>query len=427
MALTRPVDRNIVGHRFFARFATFCWQGCSMHTPSSRSSTATAVPLLDVSRQNDGLRDDLLAALADVCDSGRFIHGPQCAELESRVAEYCQAGHAVACASGSDALLLALMVLDIGPGDEVILPSFTFFATAGAVWRLGAKPVFADIEPHTFNVDLESVRRQITPATRAIIPVHLFGQCADMDALAEIAADAKIAIIEDAAQAIGAQWCGRRAGSMGRLGCFSFYPTKNLGGCGDGGMITTDDAQLAARLRILRDHGQHPQYHHQLVGINSRLDTLQAAALLVKLARLDRWTTQRRENAERYAASFARLGLSTQLGLPAESNACHHVWNQYTIRVPGGARDELRERLAAAGIGSAVYYPVPLHLQECFAPLGYQRGSLPETERAAREVLSLPIFPGLTVEEIETVVDAVGRALAECDRSAGRRRDASAA
>ncbi|MEX0936622.1 MAG: DegT/DnrJ/EryC1/StrS family aminotransferase [Pirellulales bacterium] len=398
-----------------------------MHTPSSRSNAANSVPLLDVSRQNDGLRDELLAALADVCDSGRFIHGPQCAELESRVAEYCQTTHAVGCASGSDALLLALMVLDIGPGDEVILPSFTFFATAGAVWRLGAKPVFADIVPDTFNVDPESVRRQITPATRAIIPVHLFGQCADMDALAEITADAKIAIIEDAAQAIGAEWAGRGAGSMGRLGCFSFYPTKNLGGCGDGGMITTDDAQLAARLRILRDHGQHPQYHHQLVGINSRLDTLQAAALLVKLARLDRWTTQRRENAQRYAGSFARLGLNTRLGLPAESNACHHVWNQYTIRVPEGARDELRERLAGVGVGSAVYYPVPLHLQECFAPLGYKIGSLPETERAAREVLSLPIFPGLSAQEIDAVVDAVGRALPECGRDVGRRRDASAA
>jgi dTDP-4-amino-4,6-dideoxygalactose transaminase len=338
--------------------------------------------------------------------------------LEEALAEYCGAKYVVGCASGSDALLLALAALGVGAGDEVILPSFTFFATAGAVWRVGARPVFADIEPDSFNLDPRSVAECITPATRAILPVHLFGQCADMAALTAIAREHGLHLIEDVAQAIGAELGGTRAGSFGQIGCFSFYPTKNLGGCGDGGMMTTDDEALAARLRILRDHGQHPQYHHRLVGFNSRLDSLQAAALLVRLPHLETWAGQRTENARRYAEGFRAAGLAETFSLPREAPGGRHVWNQYTIRAPGGYRDALKAAVAAAGVGTAVYYPIPLHLQECFAELGYRPGRLPETERAAREVLSLPIFPGLTEAESELVVRTIAQQWRACTRRA---------
>jgi dTDP-4-amino-4,6-dideoxygalactose transaminase len=366
--------------------------------------------MLDVSRENALLRSEIDAAIAEVCDSGAFVHGPACAKLEAAVAKYCGTEHAVGCASGSDALLLSLMVLGIGPGDEVILPSFTFFATAGAVSRLGARPVFVDILPDSFNLDPADLIGKITTSTKAIIPVHLFGQCARMNELRQIAAAAhNIPIIEDACQAIGAEFASQRAGSLGTLGCLSFYPTKNLGGFGDGGMITTSDADLAAQLRVLRDHGQQPRYYHHLVGLNSRLDTLQAAVLGVKLPRLDDWAEARGQHAERYAAEFANRGLGKQIVAPVVDGNCRHVWNQYTVRVTRGHRDALQNYLAERKIGSAIYYPVPLHLQECFAPLGYRAGSLPVTERAAREVLSLPVYPELTADEQRIVIEAVDR------------------
>lgn len=376
---------------------------------SEKPTNSSPVPMLDVNRQNSPLRKEIDAAIDTVCRSGAFVHGPACQGFEEAIADYCGTQHAVGCASGSDALLLSLMALDIKQGDEVVLPSFTFFATASAVWRLGAKPVFADILPETFNIDPDDVRRKITSATKAILPVHLFGQCADMGKLSAIAQEADIPIVEDAAQAIGAKIADRRAGSLGALGCFSFYPTKNLGAFGDGGVVTTDSDDLAEKMRKLRDHGQYPRYHHAVVGVNSRLDSLQAAVLSVKLSRLDGWSAGRAKNAERYASEFARLQLHQQLGAPTVSENFSSVWNQYTIRVAEGRRDELQRHLASQQIGSAVYYPIPLHMQQCFAELGYQEGSLPATEQAAREVLSLPIFAELEQREQDRVI----RALAE--------------
>ena len=369
-------------------------------------STAS-VPLLDIQRQHGPLQDQIDAALRSVCDSGRFILGPQCEELERSVATYCQVEHAIACASGSDALLLALMAAEIGPGDEVLLPSYTFFATAGAVWRLGATCVFVDIDPITFNLDPADVARRLTKASKAIIPVHLFGQCADMETLDPIVRKHKLLVIEDAAQAIGAELAGRRAGSMGDIGCISFYPTKNLGGIGDGGMLTTNDSALADKLRLLRGHGMQPRYYHQLVGINSRLDTLQAAVLGVKFPHLDRWTGMRQQNAQHYTQLFAERGLDRVVGLPQSAPKRRHVWNQYIVRIPDGRRDALREYLERSGVGTEIYYPVPLHLQSCFQSLGYQTGSLPESERAAKETIALPIFPELTADERQTVVDHI--------------------
>jgi dTDP-4-amino-4,6-dideoxygalactose transaminase len=372
-----------------------------------------SVPLLDLARQHTGLKEQILAAIGHVCDTGGFVLGAEVVELEKNLAEYCQAKHAVGCASGSDALLLALMALGIGPGDEVILPSFTFFATASAVTRLGARPVFADIEPGTFNIDPQAVERLITPATKAILPVHLFGQTADMGAIGRIAATAGVAVVEDAAQAIGAEFRrdpagrGARAGSMGQVGCFSFYPTKNLGGAGDGGMLTTQSDELADRLRLLRGHGMRPRYFHATIGINSRLDSFQAAVLGVKLPHLDRWTAMRQANAQRYSAMLAEAGLDRVLGLPEARPERRHVWNQYVVRIPDGLRDPLRQRLTEAHIGTEIYYPLGLHQQECFRSLGYAEGALPETERAAREVLALPIFPELTAAEQRVVVDCM--------------------
>jgi len=362
------------------------------------------VPLLDLGRQHQPLLDELTAALRRVCQSGAFVLGPEVKNLEQAVAAYCRVKHAIGCASGSDALLLALMACDVGPGDEVILPSFTFFATASAATRLGAKPVFADIDHETFNIDPVAVDRLLTPATKAIIPVHLFGQCADMGAINRIATTYKVPVIEDAAQAIGAEWDGHRAGSLGAIGCFSFYPTKNLGGAGDGGMLTTNDDKLADRLRLLRQHGMNPRYYHKVVGINSRLDSFQAAVLNVKLPRLDQWTELRQANAARYDELFIEAGLDRVLTLPKASANRRHVWNQYVVRVPHGRRDELRESLTKAKIGTEIYYPLGLDDQECFRYLGYKPGDLPETDRAAREVLALPIFPELTAKEQQCVV-----------------------
>lgn len=368
------------------------------------AATPLPVPLIDVQRQYQPLEAEISAAIGRVCASGRFVLGPECQQFEQAVAAYCHAPHAITCASGSDALILALMACNVGRGDEVIVPSYTFFATAAAVARLGATPVFVDIEPHGFNIDPARVISAITPRTRAIIPVHLFGQCADMARISAVAQKHSLVVIEDAAQAIGAEYRGCRAGTMGDMACFSFYPTKNLGGFGDGGLLTTRDPQRAATLRLLRVHGMEPRYYHQILGVNSRLDTLQAAVLNVKLPHLDRWTSLRQAHAARYGELLARHGLDRVLGLPATLPRRRHVWNQYVVRVPDGRRDALREHLSRQKIGSEIYYPVPLHLQACFAYLGYQSGQLPETERASHETIALPIFPELTAVEQETVV-----------------------
>jgi dTDP-4-amino-4,6-dideoxygalactose transaminase len=382
------------------------------HAPSPKSPKLAAnVPLLDVNRSTAELREELLAAVARVIDSGRFLFGPDVAQLEQSIAKISGVAHAVACSSGSDALLLALMALDIGDGDEVIVPSFTFFATASAVWRVGARPVFVDIDPHTFNLDPSHIEDAITPLTRAIIPVHLFGQCADMDAIGVIAQQRGVHLIEDLAQAIGAKFKSWPAGSMSAVGALSFYPTKNLGGFGDGGMLITHDAALAEQLRLLAVHGMSPRYYHHVVGIASRMDSIQAAVLNVKHSKLPEWTNQRSANARRYEELITTAGLEGQVVLPRTDPRCHHVWNQYTIRIPGGRRDVVKSHLAAAGVSSEIYYPVPLHLQKCFQSLGHGVGSLPHTEKAAREVLSLPIFPEMTAIEQETVVARLAEAL----------------
>lgn len=370
-------------------------------------SSLAAVPLLDVQRENAPLFAEIMEAIRRVCQSGCFVLGPECQKLESALADYCQVQHAVGCASGSDALLLALMACGVGVGDEVIVPSYTFFATASAVWRLGARPVFVDIEPESYNIDPDLIEKNITAATRAIIPVHLFGQCAEMDSIGRIAEEHNLAIIEDAAQAIGAQYKGRPAGSMGHVGCFSFYPTKNLGGFGDGGMLVTDDAEMAQKLRLLRGHGMHPRYYHQTVGINSRLDAIQAAVLGVKLPHLERQCAKRQANARRYTQMFCDFGLDRVLGLPRVQPERRHVWNQYVIRIPDGRRDALRQHLTQLNIGTEIYYPVPLHEQECFSTLNPGPGILSETERAARETIALPIFPEIACIEQEAVVEQI--------------------
>lgn len=371
------------------------------------SPSSAGVPLLDVQRQYQTIRCELIEAIERVCDSGRFVLGPDCEQLEKALATYCQVPHAVACASGSDALLLALMAYGVGPGDEVLMPSYTFFATASAASRLGATPVFVDIEPTTFNLNARMLESRFTPATKAIIPVHLYGQCADMRAIMTLADRHKIPVIEDACQAVGAEFENRRAGSWGQLGCLSFYPTKNLGGFGDGGLLTARTKELADKLQLLRGHGMQPRYYHQVVGINSRLDSLQAAVLNVKLPHLEYWTAARQANARRYGEMFAACRLDRILGLPLVAPHCRHVWNQFVIRVPNGKRDALRAHLTERRIGSEIYYPVPLHLQECFRDLGYSPGSLPESERAAKETLALPIFPELTAAEQQTVVHEI--------------------
>ncbi len=376
------------------------------------------VPLLDVNRGNAPFQARIAAAIADVSQSGRFLYGPDVVELEKSIAAKCETKHAIGCASGSDALLLSLMALGVGAGDEVITPSFTFFATASAAWRLGAKPVFLDIDPISFNIDPQLLEDAITPRTKAIIPVHLFGQCAEMSAINEIAGRHDLPVIEDAAQAIGAKYHDKPAGGLGCISCFSFYPTKNLGGFGDGGMLTTNDDDLAACLRRLAAHGMEPRYYHREVGINSRLDSIQAAVLRIKLEALDQWTQSRQENAALYQELFADAGLQDELTLPVAAAHQCHVWNQYTIRIPGNRRNALREYLAAQQIGSEIYYPVPLHQQECFASLGYEAGSLPHTERAAQEVLSLPIFPELRDDEQQSVVAGIRQFLAQAKASA---------
>lgn len=370
-------------------------------------TTEMKVPLLDLRAQYESLRAEMRAAVDRVFESQGFVLGREVSALEEEIAAYTGARHAIGCASGSDALLLALMALDVKAGDEIITTPYSFFATAGAIARLGARPVFVDIEPRTYNIDVDQIESAITEHTRALLPVHLYGQCAEMNALASVASRHNLPVIEDAAQAIGAQDASRGAGSMGQIGCFSFYPTKNLGGAGDGGMLSTNDDEIAARLRSLRVHGEASKYHHREIGFNSRLDTLQAAVLRVKLPHLDEWSDARAQHAARYRELFTNAGLLEEIELPFAREGARHIYNQYVVRVRGGRRDALVEHLKRAGVGTEVYYPVPLHLQECFRYLGYQEGDFPEAERAARETLALPVYPELTQEQQGYVVESI--------------------
>ena len=363
------------------------------------------VPLLDLKAQYDTIQDDIQRELGQVCSDQSFILGPLVQNLERVLADFIGAREAVGVASGSDALLLSLMELGVRAGDEVVTVPFTFFATAGVISRLQAKPVFVDITPDTWNMDPEKLAEGVTSQTRAILPVHLFGQCADMTGIRQAVAGRNLPIIEDACQAIGASRDGVKAGAMGRTGCFSFFPSKNLGGFGDGGMITTQDSTIAERLRLLRVHGSRSEYHHHLIGTNSRLDALQAAVLLVKFRRLSTWTAKRQENAASYHRLFREAGLLDRITLPVVGRGNEHVFNQFTIRTP--RRDELSVHLTEKGIGNRIYYPVPLHLQECYQDLGYQKGDFPAAEQAAQEVLSLPIYPELTSGQLEYVVDTI--------------------
>ncbi len=364
------------------------------------------VPLLDLKEQNAALRPEVEAALGRVLDSNGFILGGEVAELECELAGYCGTKYAIGCASGSDAILLALMALDVVAGDEVITTPYSFFATVSAITRLGAVPVFVDIDPVTYNLDAEQIESKITARTKAIEPVHLFGQCADMAALKKISIKYGIPLVEDAAQAIGAEEGGARAGAMSEAGCFSFYPSKNLGGMGDGGFITTNDDAIAKKLLALRVHGSEERYYHKYVGINSRLDGFQGAVLRVKLPHLDTWTDQRRTNAANYRHLFTDLGLTEHIGIPSERENVKHIYNQYVVRIPE-SRDRLRTLLTEKGIGTDIYYPVPLHLQECFAYLGYKAGDMPESEKAAIETLALPIFPELRRDQQEYIAESV--------------------
>jgi len=369
------------------------------------------VPLLDLKAQYHSIKAEIGAAIDAVLESQHFILGPTVEECERRIADYSACKFGVGVTSGTDALLLALMAEGIGPGDEVITTPFTFFATAGSIARVGAKPVFVDICPKSYNIAASKIEKHVTKNTKAIMPVHLFGQCAEMDPILEIAQRHGLVVIEDAAQAIGAEYKGRRAGSMGHYGCFSFFPSKNLGGGGDGGMVVTQDPERAERLRILRVHGSKPKYYHKVIGGNFRLDALQAAIVGAKLPHLDAWTAGRQANAQRYRRLFQEAGLVEQglVVLPAEIPERRHIYNQFVVRVP--RRDELRKHLTDQGIGTEIYYPVPLHLQECFRYLGYGEGDCPESEAAARDTVALPIYPELTGEQIRYVVDCTGRFL----------------
>ncbi|HET6932822.1 MAG TPA: DegT/DnrJ/EryC1/StrS family aminotransferase [Candidatus Acidoferrum sp.] len=368
------------------------------------------VPLLDLKAQYATIKDEILAAMAEVMESQQFILGPKVEECEKAVAKYSNCQFAVGVTSGSDALIACLMAENIGPGDEVITTPYTFFATVGAISRLGATPVFVDIDPVTYNIDVSQIAGKITKKTRAIIPVHLYGQMADMDPIMALAESHKLVVIEDAAQAIGSEYKGRRAGSIGHYGCFSFFPSKNLGAAGDGGMIVTNDAERAERLRVLRAHGSKPKYFHKVVGGNFRLDALQAAIVSAKLPHLDNWTAGRQRNAKVYDRLFAEAGLveagdgKSDVTLPKVAMN-RHIFNQYVIRVP--ERDQLQSYLKNHGVGTEVYYPVPMHIQECFAYLGHKAGDFPKSESAANETLALPIYPELTELHLGHVVGCI--------------------
>jgi dTDP-4-amino-4,6-dideoxygalactose transaminase len=371
------------------------------------------VSLLDLKAHHEPLHQEIMAAMEQTFRSQAFILGPEVGKLEEQVAAYCQAKYGIGVTSGTDALLIALMALGVGPGDEVITTPYSFFATAGAVVRLGAKPVLVDIDPRTFNLDPHRIEKAVTQRTKAIIPVHLYGQSADMRPIMDLAHRLNLAVIEDAAQAIGTEYAdGRRVGSIGTIGCFSFFPSKNLGCLGDGGMVVTNDPDLAERIRILRTHGSKPKYYHKLIGGNFRLDTIQAAVLNVKLKYLDQWTKRRQDNADRYEMLFQQSGLvqKGRVRLPeavyrTSSVKHYHIYNQFVLRVE--QRNDLMAHLKQKGIGTEVYYPVPFHLQECFRYLGHQEGDFPESERAANETVAIPIYPELTPAQQAEVVGAV--------------------
>jgi dTDP-4-amino-4,6-dideoxygalactose transaminase len=373
------------------------------------SAIRTPVKLLDLEAQYQPLRAEILAAITRVCDSQRFILGPEVDALERELSAYLGVAHAVSVSSGTDALLAAFMALGIGAGDEVITSTFSFFATAGCVARVGAKPVFVDIDPVTYNLDPALVQRAITTRTRAIVPVHLYGLCAEMDPLLVVAREKGIPIVEDAAQAIGATYQSRQAGTIGAIGCFSFFPSKNLGAFGEGGLVATNDSTLASEIKLLRNHGAEPKYFHKRIGGNFRLDALQAAVLRVKLPHLERWTSMRQRNAERYKALFEDAGLTDRVTLPTTPSDRRHIFNQYVIRV--ARRGHVRRVLDDRGIGTEIYYPVPFHLQECFSSLGHRRGDFPHAEAAADSVLALPIYPELTMEQQRAVVGALADAV----------------
>ena len=375
---------------------------------TGETSEVSSAPFefLDLRAQFATIREEVLEAVTRVLESQKFILGDEVRRLEEEIASMLGARHAVACASGSDALVLALMAAGVGPGDEVITCPFTFVATAGAIARVGAKPVFVDIDPQTFNIDPGQIGAAITPATRAILPVHLFGLPANLDPILALAKERGFVVIEDAAQAIAARFAGRAVGTLGAFGCFSFFPSKNLGGAGDGGLVTTEDPSAADRLRVLRVHGSRRKYHHEILGANSRLDALQAAILRVKLGHLERWTAAREAVAERYRALFAQYAWSDRVVLPARApTGSRHVYNQFTIRC--GERDALRDFLKTSGIATETYYPIPLHRQPAFAYLGCRPGQFPESEQASREALSLPIYPELNATQQESVVRAI--------------------
>ena len=367
------------------------------------------VPLLDIPLSYEAVLADVEKNINEVIRSGYFILGPVVEELERQIAAYCGAKYAVGVSSGTDALLISLMAAGIGEGDEVITTPFTFFATAGSISRLGAKPVFVDIEPSTFNINPKHIEKNITNKTRAIIPVHLYGQCADMDPILDLAKKNNLAIIEDAAQAIGSKYKGGGAGSLGDYGCFSFFPTKNLGGFGDGGMVTMASEELYEQVKTLRVHGSNNKYYHKVIGGNFRLDAIQAAVVLAKLKFLDQCTEKRRSNAQTYDRLFKEKGATDSLTLPQEIIP-HHVYNQYIVRVKE-KRDELRSFLGGKNIATEIYYPLPLHLQDCFASLGYKKGDFPESEKAADEIIALPIFPELTTDQLEYVAASISHFL----------------
>ncbi len=374
-------------------------------TVPSRTAAPTIFPFLDLKAQYRSIRAEINEAIQRVMESQHFILGPEVLALEKEVAAYTGARFGIGCASGSDALLLALMGLEIGPGSEVITTPFTFVATAGSIARLGARPVFVDIDPATYNLDPQKLAAAITPRTKAIMPVHLYGMSADLEPMMKLADARGIPVLEDCAQAIGATYGGTPAGSIGLCGCFSFFPSKNLGGAGDGGMVTSNDEAFADKLRVLRTHGSRTKYDYELIGMNSRLDALQAAILRVKLPHLDAWAVARQRNAERYTELFTSAGLDSVIGLPQVGRNCNHIYNQFVIRAL--RRDELKIHLRNCGVPTEIYYPQPLHLQRAFTYLGYKAGDMPHSEAASQQVLALPIFPELSSEQQDLVVASI--------------------